>query len=261
MDSGSIAEVRIGLANIGGTAMRATATEQALVGASSMAEIEAAGTQAADGLEPIADEDADVEFRKHLVSVLTKRAIATAAGISFLVSDTATLLERGGPSDPPLSSRLPKNPYTSTSGISTSRRERQAQGSRCVGRHYRSGRLDGSDRLVACAEIGPGIRLTLIRPQSHRSFRLRGNGQRWVDAQVRGDRRTIHDVHPRISEDAVVSINHSNIGVGPDHTPSNEVGRERRVDVFENTRTGNTADLVRDTTDHVLGNRHVRRSR
>lgn len=82
MDSGSIAEVRIGLANVGGTPMRASATEQALVGASSMAEIEAACAQAADGLEPFADEDADVEFRKHLVTVLTKRAVARAAGIS-----------------------------------------------------------------------------------------------------------------------------------------------------------------------------------
>ena len=82
MDSGSITEARIGLANVGGTPMRASATEQALVGASSMAEIEAACAQAADGLEPFADEDADVEFRKHLVTVLTKRAVATAAGIS-----------------------------------------------------------------------------------------------------------------------------------------------------------------------------------
>ena len=82
MDSGSIAEARIGLANVGGPPMRASATEQALVGASSMAEIEAACAQAADGLEPFADEDADVEFRKHLVTVLTKRAVATAAGIS-----------------------------------------------------------------------------------------------------------------------------------------------------------------------------------
>ena len=82
MDSGSIAEARIGLANVGGTPMRASATEQALVGASSMAEIEAACAQAADGLEPFADGDADVEFRKHLVTVLTKRAVATAAGIS-----------------------------------------------------------------------------------------------------------------------------------------------------------------------------------
>ncbi|NKB93639.1 MAG: hypothetical protein GKR84_03490 [Candidatus Nanopelagicales bacterium] len=47
-----------------------------------MAEIEAACAQAADALEPFADEDADAEFRKQLVTVLTKRAVATAAGIS-----------------------------------------------------------------------------------------------------------------------------------------------------------------------------------
>ena len=51
------------------------------MGASSMAEIEAACAQAADGLEPFADEDADVDFRKRLLTVLTKRA-AAAAGIS-----------------------------------------------------------------------------------------------------------------------------------------------------------------------------------
>jgi carbon-monoxide dehydrogenase medium subunit len=82
MDGGSIAEARIGLANVGGTPMRATSTEQALVGARTMADIEAACESAADGLEPFADEDADVEFRKHLVKVLTKRAVAKAAGIS-----------------------------------------------------------------------------------------------------------------------------------------------------------------------------------
>ena len=43
---------------------------------------------------------------------------------------------------------------------------------------------------------------------------------------------------------AVVGIDHSNISVGADHAPSDEVGCERRVDVFENTRTGNAADLV-----------------
>ena len=82
MDGGSIAEARLGLANVGGTPMRQTSTEQALVGARTMADIEAACESAADGLEPFADEDADVEFRKHLVKVLTKRAVAKAAGIS-----------------------------------------------------------------------------------------------------------------------------------------------------------------------------------
>jgi len=81
MDGGKIAEARIGLTNVGGTPVRATAVEQALVGASSMADIAAAAEKAADGIEPFADEDADVEFRKHLARVLTKRAVAKAAGI------------------------------------------------------------------------------------------------------------------------------------------------------------------------------------
>jgi aerobic carbon-monoxide dehydrogenase medium subunit len=81
MDGGKIAEARIGLTNVGGTPVRATAVEQALVGASSMADIAAAAEKASDGIEPFADEDADVDFRKHLARVLTKRAVAKAAGI------------------------------------------------------------------------------------------------------------------------------------------------------------------------------------
>ncbi len=81
MDGGKIAEARIGLTNVGGTPVRATAVEQALVGASSVADIEAAANKASDGIEPFADEDADVDFRKHLARVLTKRAVAKAAGI------------------------------------------------------------------------------------------------------------------------------------------------------------------------------------
>lgn len=82
MEGGKIAEARIGLTNVGGTPMRATAAEQALVGASTLAEIEAACAKASDGLEPFADDDADEEFRLHLARVLTARAVAKAAGIS-----------------------------------------------------------------------------------------------------------------------------------------------------------------------------------
>lgn len=82
MDGGKIAEARIGLTNVGGEPVRARAVEEALVGASTMAEIAAAAEKASDGLNPFGDEDADPEFRKHLARVLTKRAVATAAGIS-----------------------------------------------------------------------------------------------------------------------------------------------------------------------------------
>lgn len=82
MEGGAIAEARIGLTNVGGTPARARAAEQALVGASSVAAIEAACQSAADGLSPFADEDADVEYRLHLVRVLTARAVAKAAGLA-----------------------------------------------------------------------------------------------------------------------------------------------------------------------------------
>lgn len=82
MDGGKIAEARIGLTNVGGTPVRATAVEEALVGAASLADIAAAAEKASEGIEPFADEDADVEFRKHLANVLTKRAVAAAAGVS-----------------------------------------------------------------------------------------------------------------------------------------------------------------------------------
>lgn len=82
MDGGKIAEARVGLTNVGGTPQRATSVEAALIGASSLADIEAAAAHASDGLEPFADDDADVEYRLHLARVLTARAVAKAAGIS-----------------------------------------------------------------------------------------------------------------------------------------------------------------------------------
>ena len=82
MDGGKIAEARIGLTNVGGTPHRATTVEQALVGASSIAEVEAACAHASDGLEAFADDDADVDYRTHLARVLTARAVAKAAGLS-----------------------------------------------------------------------------------------------------------------------------------------------------------------------------------
>lgn len=81
MDGGKIAEARIGLTNVGGTPMRATSVEQALVGASSLADIEAAAAHASDGLAPFADDDADEEFRLHLARVLTARAVGAASGL------------------------------------------------------------------------------------------------------------------------------------------------------------------------------------
>jgi carbon-monoxide dehydrogenase medium subunit len=82
MDGGAIAEARIGLTNMGSGPVRATAVEQALVGASSLAEIAAAAEQAAQGTSPTSDIHADAEYREHLARVLTKRAVAKAAGLT-----------------------------------------------------------------------------------------------------------------------------------------------------------------------------------
>lgn len=82
MDGGTIAEARVGLTNLGPTPVRAHAVEQALVGRPANAEaIKAAATRAAEGVEPIADGNADADYRRHLATVLTGRAVTSAASV------------------------------------------------------------------------------------------------------------------------------------------------------------------------------------
>lgn len=82
MDGRTIAEARVGLANLGSTPVRARGVEQALVGAPATVEsITSAAAHAADGVEPIVDGNADADYRRHLASVLTRRAVASAAGV------------------------------------------------------------------------------------------------------------------------------------------------------------------------------------
>jgi carbon-monoxide dehydrogenase medium subunit len=68
----------IGLVNMSSTPVRAAATEQALAGGASAAE---AAAKAADGLDPPADLNASVEYRRHLAQVLVRRALEEA-GVS-----------------------------------------------------------------------------------------------------------------------------------------------------------------------------------
>lgn len=82
MEGGSIAEARIGLTNMGPSPVRASAVEAALVGASTLDAIAAAAEHAAEGTSPNSDIHADAAYREHLARVLTKRAVAAAAGIS-----------------------------------------------------------------------------------------------------------------------------------------------------------------------------------
>jgi carbon-monoxide dehydrogenase medium subunit len=81
LDGGTIAEARVGLTNMGSTPIRATAVEQALVGQPATAEaIRAAAAHAADGTSPPTDLNGDADYRRHLASVLTRRAVLAAAG-------------------------------------------------------------------------------------------------------------------------------------------------------------------------------------
>jgi carbon-monoxide dehydrogenase medium subunit len=83
-DNGSIAEARIGLTNMGHTALRADAAEQALAGldASDDAALAQAAERAADGTSPPSDLNGQADYRHHLARVLTRRAVRQAAGLS-----------------------------------------------------------------------------------------------------------------------------------------------------------------------------------
>jgi carbon-monoxide dehydrogenase medium subunit len=79
---GTITEARIGLTNMGPTPLRATASEQALAGAPATAEaIASASASAAEGTSAPSDQSAKADYREHLVTVLTRRAVQHAAGI------------------------------------------------------------------------------------------------------------------------------------------------------------------------------------
>jgi len=78
----SCEDVRIGLTNMGSTPLRATAAEEALRGQPLTAEsIEAAAEQAAEGTDPPGDLNATPDYKRHLARVLTRRALAQAAGV------------------------------------------------------------------------------------------------------------------------------------------------------------------------------------
>ena len=64
--------VRVALVNMGPTPLRARGVEEALASGASAAD---ASALAADGTEPSADLNADVDYRGHLARVLTRRAL------------------------------------------------------------------------------------------------------------------------------------------------------------------------------------------
>jgi carbon-monoxide dehydrogenase medium subunit len=80
-DGSTISEARIGLVNMGSTALRASATEQALVGNEATEDgVRDACDLAAEGTNAPSDLNGDADYRRHLVTVLTRRAVLAAAG-------------------------------------------------------------------------------------------------------------------------------------------------------------------------------------
>jgi aerobic carbon-monoxide dehydrogenase medium subunit len=73
----AVVDGRVGLVNMGPTPLRASATEAALADGASIAD---AAALAAEATDPPADMAATREYRRHLVKVLTRRALTTAAG-------------------------------------------------------------------------------------------------------------------------------------------------------------------------------------
>lgn len=78
-EGGSIAEARVGLTNMDTVPVRARGVEQALVGAPATPEsIRSAAAHAAEGTNPPTDTNGDAEYRSHLATVLTGRAVSAA---------------------------------------------------------------------------------------------------------------------------------------------------------------------------------------
>jgi carbon-monoxide dehydrogenase medium subunit len=82
VEGGTISEARVGLTNMGSTPLRARAVEDALVGGPATDEaVREAAASAAEGTNPPSDLNGDADYRRHLATVLTRRAVLAAAGV------------------------------------------------------------------------------------------------------------------------------------------------------------------------------------
>jgi hypothetical protein len=81
VEGGSISDARVALTNMADKPVRATAVEQALVGAGvDEAAIRDACASAAEGTSPPSDLNGDADYRRAIAPVLTRRAVLAAAG-------------------------------------------------------------------------------------------------------------------------------------------------------------------------------------
>src|SRR5262249_31124599 len=77
----SVAEARVGLANMGPTPLRAAAAESAAAGVQASRDaLRAAAASADEGTNPPGDLHGAPDYRRHLARVLTGRALVAAAG-------------------------------------------------------------------------------------------------------------------------------------------------------------------------------------
>ena len=84
LDGDTIGTVRIGITGVGENAYRASAVEEALTGTTAdEATVRAACQHATDGLaEVLSDTHAAADYRRHLATVMTRRAVLAAASIA-----------------------------------------------------------------------------------------------------------------------------------------------------------------------------------
>lgn len=82
VEGGVVSDVRVGLTNMGSVPLRASAVENALRGQPATAEsIASAAALADEGTDPPADLNATSSYKRHLARVMTRRALASAAGL------------------------------------------------------------------------------------------------------------------------------------------------------------------------------------
>ncbi|MGI8433653.1 MAG: FAD binding domain-containing protein [Nocardioidaceae bacterium] len=80
-DGGAISEAKVALTNMGAKALRATAVEEALQGQPATDDVvRRAAAGAAESTNPPTDTNGDADYRRHLATVLTRRAVLAAAG-------------------------------------------------------------------------------------------------------------------------------------------------------------------------------------
>ena len=82
IDGAVIRQARVALTNMAAVPVRARGVEEALIGQpANDASIRAAAEHAVEGTDPVAAGNAAAEYRGHLAKVLTRRAVAAAAGV------------------------------------------------------------------------------------------------------------------------------------------------------------------------------------